>query len=156
MNTESRSPEILADILLTAFVALTQGKFHYKHPLYTVESIRAQERLEKIQNTRGVSYCGAWTKYGFHEDGFSSGLRVATEHLGATLPFEFVDSTYSRGHRPTLIWKDYLLRLILLPMLLFIRVLVMVLGLPLVAPIVNVLGIFGASLLDLGERLGLK
>ena len=137
------------------YQALTQGKFYYKHPLYTVESVRAQERLEKIQNTRGVSYCGAWTKYGFHEDGFSSGLRVATEHLGAKLPFDFVDSTYSRGHKPDLIWKDHLLRLFLLPMLLFIRILMVVLGLPVVAPVVDVLGIYGSRLLDLGEYVGI-
>ncbi|CAK1354129.1 hypothetical protein CB0940_01967 [Cercospora beticola] len=135
---------------------LTQGKFNYTHPLYTIESVRAQERLEKIQNTRGVSYCGAWTKYGFHEDGFSSGLRVAIEHLGAKLPFEFVDSTYSRGHKPTLIWKDYLLRLfVLLPLLFGIRVLERIMALPVIASIVQLLGIFGARLLNVGEYIGL-
>lgn len=29
------------------------------------------------------------------------------EHLGARLPFEFVDSTFSRGRRPVLGWVDY-------------------------------------------------
>ncbi|EMC94915.1 hypothetical protein BAUCODRAFT_73017 [Baudoinia panamericana UAMH 10762] len=107
---------------------LTQGKFVYRHPLYTVESVRAQKRLERIQNARGVSYAGAWTKYGFHEDGFSSGVKVAIEHLGAELPFEFVDSTYSRGHRPDLGWRDYLLRVVLLLILLVIRLLERVFG----------------------------
>lgn len=135
---------------------LTQGKFNYTHPLYTIESVRAQERLEKIQNTRGVSYCGAWTKYGFHEDGFSSGLRVAIEHLGAKLPFEFVDSTYSRGHKPTLIWKDYLLRLfVLLPLLFGIRIVERILALPIIASIVQLLSIFGSRLLNVGEYIGL-
>ena len=32
------------------------------------------------------------------------------EHLGAELPFEFVDSTFSRGRRPVLGWLDYLVR----------------------------------------------
>jgi len=32
---------------------------------------------------------------------------VAVEHLGAKLPFEFVDSTFSRGRRPVLGWMDY-------------------------------------------------
>ena len=41
-----------------------------------------------------ISYCGAWTKYGFHEDGFSSGLKVAMEHLDAKLPFHFTDSLF--------------------------------------------------------------
>ena len=135
--------------------ALTQGKFLYRHPLYTSESIQAQERLEAIQNTRGVSYCGAWTKYGFHEDGFSSGLRVAIEHLGANLPFEFEDSTYSRGHRPELCWKDYLLRVALLVLLMYIRAIQWCMRLPLVSRILPVVESAGSNLLDLAEFVGL-
>ncbi|KAK5112035.1 hypothetical protein LTR62_004569 [Meristemomyces frigidus] len=133
----------------------TQGKFVYRHPLYTVESVKAQKRLESIQNRRGVSYCGAWTKYGFHEDGFSSGLRVAKEHLGAELPFEFVDSTFSRGHKPELGWKDYVLRATLLVVMLWIKILGFVLGLPLVSSVVNVVEAMGGAVLDLGEHVGL-
>lgn len=90
--------------------SLTQGSWTYNHPLYNSAAIRSQEILSRIQNTRGISYAGAWTKYGFHEDGFSSGLKVAMEHLGADLPFKFVDSTFSRGRRPVLGWMDYTVR----------------------------------------------
>lgn len=134
---------------------LTQGKFVYRHPLYTAEVVRAQKRLESIQNKRGVSYCGAWTKYGFHEDGFSSGLKVAIEHLGAELPFDFVDSTYSRGHKPELGWRDYVLRLFLLVVLMWIRVLEIVLGLPGVSSSVRVAEAVGEAGLDLAENVGL-
>ena len=134
---------------------LTQGKFVYRHPLYTADSVRAQKQLESIQNTRGVSYCGAWTKYGFHEDGFSSGLKVAIEHLGAELPFDFVDSTYSRGHKPELGWKDYVLRVVLLLMLMGLRILDLLLRLPGVKPVVHVTETVGLVVLDLGERIGL-
>ena len=79
-----------------------QGSWIYEHPLYTSEAIRAQSLLPRIQNTRGISYAGAWTKYGFHEDGFSSGMKAAVDHLGAKLPFDFVDSTFSRGKKPIL------------------------------------------------------
>ncbi len=89
---------------------LTQGRWDYNHPLYNTAAIRSQSLLPSIQNKRGISYAGAWTKYGFHEDGFSSGLKVAVEHLGATLPFEFVDSTFSRGRKPVLQWRDHTLR----------------------------------------------
>ena len=92
---------------------LTQGEWTYHHPLYNAVSIRSQKLLPRIQNTRRISYAGAWTKYGFHEDGFSSGLKVAIEHLAAELPFEFVDSTFSRGRRPVLGWADWVLRLVI-------------------------------------------
>lgn len=91
-----------------------QGSWTYHHPLYTSAAIWSQERLPLIQNRRGISYAGAWTKYGFHEDGFSSGLKVAMEHLGAEVPFEFVDSTFSRGRRPQLGWQDQVTRIIIL------------------------------------------
>ncbi|MCJ1362976.1 hypothetical protein MMC16_002082 [Acarospora aff. strigata] len=92
--------------------SLTQGTWTYHHPLYNEAAIRAQKLLPRIQNTRGISYVGAWTKYGFHEDGFSSGVKVAVEHLGAKLPFEFVDSTFSRGRRPVLGAADWAVRVL--------------------------------------------
>ncbi|CAJ2511842.1 Uu.00g074670.m01.CDS01 [Anthostomella pinea] len=91
-----------------------QGRYSYLHPLYNPAAIRAQEALPRIQNTRGISYAGAWTKFGFHEDGFSSGLFAAKAHLGARLPFEFVDSTYIRGRQPELGIGDWLVRVIIL------------------------------------------
>lgn len=97
-----------------------QGRYSYAHPLYNAAAVRAQGLLPRIQNTRGISYAGAWTKYGFHEDGFSSGLHVATEHLGAKLPFEVVDSTFSRGRRPVLNLGDHLLRLVILVIQVFV------------------------------------
>lgn len=134
---------------------LTQGRFVYRHPLYTAESVSAQKSLPAIQGKRGVSFCGAWTNYGFHEDGFSSGLRVAVEQLGAQLPFEFVDSTFSRGHRPDLGWRDYLLRVVLLVVLLWLRVVERVLRLPFVEPVVAVAEEVGARVLDGAEWVGL-
>ncbi|KAG8997338.1 hypothetical protein FRB94_007693 [Tulasnella sp. JGI-2019a] len=63
-----------------------------EHPMFTADSTWAQENLHRIQNTRGVTFAGAWTKHGFHEDGFSSGLHVASKYIGirrdAPPPFE--------------------------------------------------------------------
>lgn len=89
-----------------------QGEYHYEHPLYTVKAMEAQRRLPSIQGRHGVYYAGAWTKYGFHEDGFSSGLEAALA-LGAEIPFQFVDSRYSRGRKPNLGLRDYALRIVL-------------------------------------------
>ena len=40
---------------------------------------------------RGISYAGAWLRYGFHEDAFTSGMRVAVEYLGVKPPFDIQD-----------------------------------------------------------------
>jgi len=48
----------------------------YEHPLYTPATIQAQQRLPQIQGRNRVWWAGAWTAYGFHEDGFKSGLRA--------------------------------------------------------------------------------
>lgn len=92
-----------------------QGRYNYRHPLYDASTIRAQQNLARIQNTRGISYAGAWTKYGLHEDGFSSGLYVAQEHLGAKLPFRFKeDSSLSQDEKPEMGVTDLILRLLIL------------------------------------------
>ncbi|KAI9094879.1 hypothetical protein DFS34DRAFT_627557 [Phlyctochytrium arcticum] len=62
------------------------GSWTYEHPLYAPETIAAQEKLNDIQNVQGVTYAGAWTNYGFHEDGTTSGLLAALS-LGASCPF---------------------------------------------------------------------
>lgn len=48
----------------------------YTHPQYTPATISAQQRLPDIQGGNRVWWVGAWTAYGFHEDGLKSGLRA--------------------------------------------------------------------------------
>ncbi|SEQ33802.1 Predicted NAD/FAD-binding protein [Solimonas aquatica] len=48
----------------------------YAHPQYTPATIAAQAQLPALQNRRGIVWAGAWTGYGFHEDGLKSGLRA--------------------------------------------------------------------------------
>lgn len=64
---------------------LVFAEFAYEHPLFDRAAIGAQARLSEIQGKDRLWFCGAWCNYGFHEDGFTAGLRVA-EALGAT-PF---------------------------------------------------------------------
>lgn len=58
----------------------------YEHPLYTPATIAAQNRLPEIQGRNRVWWAGAWTGYGFHEDGFKSGLRAVAGIDPACLP----------------------------------------------------------------------
>ena len=53
------------------------GEFDYDHPVFGAGAAAAQARLPEIQGARSTWYCGAWTRYGFHEDGFGSALEVA-------------------------------------------------------------------------------
>lgn len=48
-------------------------RIHYHHPIYTRESVAAQARQSEI-NRDGIYYCGAYWRYGFHEDGVVSAL----------------------------------------------------------------------------------
>ena len=65
---------------------LTFGKYMCEHPQYNAAAFAAQKRLAGIQGRRHTWFCGAWTGYGFHEDGLRSGLAVA-EALGASAPW---------------------------------------------------------------------
>lgn len=48
-----------------------------EHPVYTLASLRAQERLPELNGQRRTAFCGAYHGYGFHEDGLASGVRAA-------------------------------------------------------------------------------
>ncbi len=68
----------------------------YTHPLFSAAAMAAQDRLGEIQGAGGVWYAGAWQRYGFHEDGLLSAVRVA-EAMGAPLPWgDELDETRTR------------------------------------------------------------
>jgi len=92
--------------------SLIQGQYKYSQTLHNPATVRAQARLPLIQNKRGISYCGAWTESAVKDDDFSSGLKIAQEHLGAKLPFKFHDSAVDRK-RPSLGLVDLIVRLML-------------------------------------------
>jgi predicted NAD/FAD-binding protein len=52
------------------------GEFDYAHPVFDQAAIDAQRRLPALQGQAHTWFCGAWTRYGFHEDGLMSGLAV--------------------------------------------------------------------------------
>lgn len=50
-----------------------------RHPRVTLESIAAQARWGEVSGISRTHYCGAYWRYGFHEDGLMSALRVARD-----------------------------------------------------------------------------
>ena len=60
------------------------AEFDYSHPVFDLAAIQAQKRVPELQGEHHTWYCGAWTGYGFHEDGLKSGLAAADALLAHT------------------------------------------------------------------------
>ncbi len=60
------------------------AEFEYSHPVFDLAAIAAQQRVPELQGMQHTWYCGAWTGYGFHEDGLKSGLAAADALLAHT------------------------------------------------------------------------
>jgi len=58
---------------------LIHQEIHYSHPVFDMSAIQAQKELPLIQGMASIWYCGAWTGFGFHEDGLRSGELVAMD-----------------------------------------------------------------------------
>ncbi|MEJ8568658.1 NAD(P)/FAD-dependent oxidoreductase [Elongatibacter sediminis] len=56
----------------------------YDHPVFDQAAVAAQQRHREINGTGGTYYCGAYWRYGFHEDGVVSALS-ALKHFEADL-----------------------------------------------------------------------
>lgn len=59
----------------------------YDHPVFLPESVGAKRGLRALQGQQRTWFAGAWTRYGFHEDGLMSGIAVA-KALGAKVPWQ--------------------------------------------------------------------
>ena len=59
----------------------------FSHPIFDKGAIDAQQRIDLIQGARGLWFCGAYQRYGFHEDGLLSAVNVA-KSMGARIPWE--------------------------------------------------------------------
>ena len=54
-------------------------EFTYSHPIFDQAAVQAQRALPSMQGVRNTWFAGAWTGYGFHEDGLKSGLEAAAK-----------------------------------------------------------------------------
>jgi len=57
-------------------------RIEYHHPLYTPRGVAAQARQSEINGPLDIYFCGAYWRFGFHEDGVVSALD-ALEHFKA-------------------------------------------------------------------------
>lgn len=58
-------------------------RLRYDHPLYTPAAVAAQQRQHEL-NTQRTFFCGAYWRYGFHEDGVISALAALNHFARAT------------------------------------------------------------------------
>lgn len=49
-------------------------RYRYDHPVYTPAAVAAQGERHRVSGVNRSYYCGAYWRYGFHEDGVVSGL----------------------------------------------------------------------------------
>ena len=59
--------------------AKTIRQIHYAHPVFDGPAIAAQAAIKRISGQNRTYYAGAWLGYGFHEDGFASAVRAASQ-----------------------------------------------------------------------------
>ena len=58
----------------------------FSHPVFDKQAIQAQAEIEQIQGQNNTYFCGAYLRYGFHEDGILSAVNVA-EKLDVNTPW---------------------------------------------------------------------
>jgi len=71
-------------------------RIEYTHPIFTERAVAAQQRHREINGACRTYFCGAYWRYGFHEDGVVSALS-ALKHFNEDVPakgFRFDEQRY--------------------------------------------------------------
>ena len=79
---------------------LVLGRFEYQHPVFTTQRRSAQARHAEILNTNRTSFCGAYWRNGFHEDGVVSALAVVSALRHDVTEAGFVPTLMSPSPQP--------------------------------------------------------
>lgn len=67
-------------------VDLVHDDFMFEHPVFDAAAIENQSRIDGIQGHNHLWFCGAYQRYGFHEDGLGSAVKLA-ERMGVVPPW---------------------------------------------------------------------
>lgn len=76
--TLNPSEEVLKETVIDEYI--------FEHPVFDQKAIEAQKKLVNLQGVLNTYYCGAYHRYGFHEDGLWSAVNVANR-LGLSVPW---------------------------------------------------------------------
>lgn len=78
------APDFFVTLNLTAAIDPRKviRTIDYAHPVFTPAGVAAQARWAEISGRRNTHYCGAYWRWGFHEDGVWSALRVSERLRG--------------------------------------------------------------------------
>ncbi len=66
--------------------SLTHDEYMFEHPVFNSSAVNAQADIDLIQGQNRLWFCGAYQRYGFHEDGLASAVRLAAR-MGITPPW---------------------------------------------------------------------
>lgn len=65
---------------------LVYNDYMFDHPVFDIAAISHQSEISKIQGQDRLWFCGAYQRYGFHEDGLGSAVQVA-QYMGIDPPW---------------------------------------------------------------------
>lgn len=66
--------------------ALVYDQYSFDHPMFDAATIHAQQKMDEIQGKQNLWFCGAYQRYGFHEDGLHSAVAMISK-MGIPLPW---------------------------------------------------------------------
>ncbi|MDP9835705.1 putative NAD/FAD-binding protein [Neorhizobium huautlense] len=72
----------------------------YEHPIFDLETDKAQQDIWSLQGVRNTWFCGAHFGSGFHEDGIQAGLAVAEDLGGVRRPWQVEEESARIVRRP--------------------------------------------------------
>lgn len=66
--------------------AKVYDRHHFSHPIFDTDAVSAQAKIEASQGENNLWFCGAYQRYGFHEDGLLSAVNIA-QRFGVVIPW---------------------------------------------------------------------
>ncbi|MDE1901791.1 MAG: FAD-dependent oxidoreductase [Alphaproteobacteria bacterium] len=66
--------------------SLVYNDYMFEHPVFDAAAINNQHKIDDIQGYNRLWFCGAYQRYGFHEDGLGSAVKL-TQRMGIDPPW---------------------------------------------------------------------